>query len=62
MSYQQWAKAEKQKREAVMKKKKVQLHQLAASPVFRWRKKWQITATELSITYELQPIRAGYHS
>lgn len=63
MSYQQWAEAKKQKREAVMKKKKkVQLHQLAASPVFRWRKKWQITATELSITYELQPIRVGYHS
>lgn len=40
----------------------MRLHQLTASPVFRWRQKWQITATELSITYELQPIRAGYHS
>lgn len=60
MSYQQWAEIWKLHHETVMKK--VCFHQLTASPVFRWRKKWKIASTERSITYGLQPIRAGYHS
>lgn len=60
MSWQQWAAAEKMHNETVMKKKKrASISLLLHLSLDEERK---IAATELSITYELQPIRAEFLS